>query len=47
MSVGRERVAYQVFGEGPSNLLFLIPAWLSVDALWENVGHLRVWRLAG
>jgi class 3 adenylate cyclase/alpha-beta hydrolase superfamily lysophospholipase len=46
VSLGRERVAYQVFGEGDQGLLFLLPVWLSVDALWENVGHLRIWRLA-
>jgi pimeloyl-ACP methyl ester carboxylesterase len=46
VSVGRDRVAYQVFGEGERDLLFLGPPWLSVDAVWENVGHLRIWRLA-
>jgi hypothetical protein len=47
VSVGRDRVAYQVFGEGERDLLFLGPPWLSVDAVWENVGHLRIWRHVG
>jgi pimeloyl-ACP methyl ester carboxylesterase len=46
VSIGRDRVAYLVFGNGPANALFLTPAWVSVDAQWENVGVLRIWRLA-
>lgn len=45
LGVGRDRVAYQVFGEGPADLLLLAPAWVSVDAQWENVANLRMWRL--
>jgi class 3 adenylate cyclase/pimeloyl-ACP methyl ester carboxylesterase len=46
LDVGSERIAYQVFGNGPTDALFLTPAWVSVDAQWEHVGILRIWRLA-
>lgn len=45
--LGRDRIAYQVFGEGSVDCLMFFPPWLSVDALWENAGHLRMWRLSG
>lgn len=43
--VGRDRIAYQVFGDGPGDPLVLGPAWVSVDAQWENVSSLRMWRV--
>src|SRR5207237_761810 len=41
VSVGRDRVAYQVWGEGPRDVLFLKAFAASVDAMWEHPGHLR------
>lgn len=46
MSAGRERVAYQVWGEGP-DVLFLKAFGASVDAVWEHPGHLRWSRTLG
>jgi len=47
VSVGRDRVAYQVFGEGPTDVLFFKAFAASVDAIWEHPGHLRWNRLMG
>ncbi len=47
VSVGRDRVAYQIFGEGPTDVLFLKAFAASVDAIWEHPGHLRWQRLLG
>jgi class 3 adenylate cyclase/pimeloyl-ACP methyl ester carboxylesterase len=41
VGVGRERVAYQVFGDGAIDFLFLKAFLASVDAVWEHPGHLR------
>jgi class 3 adenylate cyclase/pimeloyl-ACP methyl ester carboxylesterase len=46
VSAGRERVAYQVWGEGP-DVLFLKSFAASVDATWEHPGHLRFSRTVG
>jgi class 3 adenylate cyclase len=46
-SVGRDRVAYQVFGDGAIDLLFLKAFGASVDSLWEHPGHLRWFRSLG
>ncbi|MCU1454604.1 MAG: family 3 adenylate cyclase [Acidimicrobiales bacterium] len=46
-SVGRERVAFQVFGEGDTVLLFLKSGLASVEMLWEHPGHLRAFRVLG
>ena len=45
MSIGRERVAFQVVGEGPPDVLFLKGWAASVDAIWEHPGHLRLLRV--
>jgi class 3 adenylate cyclase/pimeloyl-ACP methyl ester carboxylesterase len=47
VSVGRDRVAYQVFGDGPTDVLFLKAFGASVDAVWEHPGHLRWSRAIG
>jgi class 3 adenylate cyclase/alpha-beta hydrolase superfamily lysophospholipase len=47
VSVGRDRVAYQVWGEGPRDLVFLKVFAVSVDAIWEHPGHLRWTRTLG
>ena len=44
--LGRDRIAYQVFGEGPVDCLSLSPL-VSVDAIWEHPGHLRWARALG
>ncbi len=46
MSVGRDRVATQVYGDGPP-FLFLKAFGASVDAIWEHPGHLRFHRSMG
>jgi class 3 adenylate cyclase len=46
VSVGRDRIAYQVYGEGPA-FLFLKAYGASVDGLWEHPGHLRFARSMG
>jgi class 3 adenylate cyclase/alpha-beta hydrolase superfamily lysophospholipase len=46
-SVGRDRVAYVVWGEGPTDVWFLAQFGASVDAIWEHPGHLRWSRLLG
>ena len=43
VDVGRDRVAYQVQGDGPP-FLFLKAFGASVDGVWEHPGHLRFWR---
>jgi pimeloyl-ACP methyl ester carboxylesterase len=43
-TVGPDRIAYQVFGEGSTFLLHIKPLCGSVDLIWENVEHLRLWR---
>jgi class 3 adenylate cyclase len=47
VSVGRDRVAYVVWGEGPADVLFLAQFGASVDAIWEHPGHLRWTRTLG
>src|SRR5438552_14222552 len=47
VSVGRDRVAYQVWGEGPGDVVFLKAFAASVDAIWEHPGHLRWSRALG
>jgi pimeloyl-ACP methyl ester carboxylesterase len=47
VSVGRDRVAYVVWGEGPTDVLFLQQFGASVDAIWEHPGHLRWSRSLG
>ena len=47
VSVGRDRVAYVVWGEGPADVLFLASFGASVDAIWEHPGHLRWNRTVG
>jgi pimeloyl-ACP methyl ester carboxylesterase len=47
VSVGRERVAYVVWGEGPTDVWFLAQFGVSVDAIWEHPGHLRWSRSLG
>jgi len=47
VSVGRDRVAYVVWGEGPTDVLFLAQFGASVDAIWEHPGHLRWSRSLG
>src|SRR5438876_10771092 len=47
VSVGRDRVAYQVWGEGPRDVLSLKAFAASVDAIWEHPGHLRWARALG
>jgi class 3 adenylate cyclase len=44
LSVGGERLAYQVFGNGPVPTMHLSSWGRSVDAVWEHPGHLRIWR---
>src|SRR5690349_24063057 len=46
VDVGRDRVAFQVHGDGPP-FLFLKAFGASVDAVWEHPGHLRFWRSMG
>jgi class 3 adenylate cyclase len=46
LSVGRERVAHQVFGEGPTTLLLLQPPFISIEASWETAGQLRLLHVA-
>ncbi len=46
VSVGRDRVAYQVYGDGP-DFLFLKASGASVDGVWEHPGHLRFARSMG
>ncbi len=43
-TIGRDRIAYQAFGEGSTNLLHIKPLSGSVDLLWDSVAHLRLWR---
>jgi len=39
--VGEAYVGYQVFGDGPLDLVF-IPAWNSnIDVMWEDPWHAR------
>ena len=45
VSVGRDRVAFQVVGEGPPDVLLLKGWGASVDAVWEHPGHLRLFRM--
>jgi class 3 adenylate cyclase/pimeloyl-ACP methyl ester carboxylesterase len=47
VSVGRDRVAYVVWGDGPTDVLFLQQFGASVDAIWEHPGHLRWTRALG
>lgn len=47
VSVGRDRVAYVVWGDGPTDVLFLQQFGASVDAIWEHPGHLRWSRSLG
>jgi len=47
VSVGQDRVAYVVWGEGPADVLFLANFGASVDAIWEHPGHLRWTRTLG
>jgi class 3 adenylate cyclase/alpha-beta hydrolase superfamily lysophospholipase len=47
VSVGRDRVAYVVWGDGPTDALFLQSFGASVDAIWEHPGHLRWSRALG
>jgi class 3 adenylate cyclase len=47
VSVGQDRVAYVVWGEGPADVLFLAQFGASVDAIWEHPGHLRWNRTLG
>jgi class 3 adenylate cyclase len=47
VSVGRDRVAYVVWGEGTTDVLFLAQFGASVDAIWEHPGHLRWSRSLG
>ena len=47
VSVGQDRVAYVVWGEGPADVLFLAHFGASVDAIWEHPGHLRWNRTLG
>lgn len=47
MSVRRDRVAYVVWGDGPTAVLFLQQFGASVDAIWEHPGHLRWSRALG
>jgi class 3 adenylate cyclase/pimeloyl-ACP methyl ester carboxylesterase len=44
VSLGRDRLAYQAFGDGPTDLLHIKPLCGSVDSIWEHAGHLRIWR---
>ena len=47
VSVGRDRVAYVVWGDGPTDVLFHQQFGASVDAIWEHPGHLRWARALG
>jgi class 3 adenylate cyclase/alpha-beta hydrolase superfamily lysophospholipase len=47
VSVGRDRVAYIEWGEGPTAVWFLAQFGASVDAIWEHPGHLRWSRSLG
>jgi class 3 adenylate cyclase len=47
VSVGRDRVAYVVWGDGTTDVLFLAQFGASVDAIWEHPGHLRWSRSLG
>ena len=47
VSVGQDRVAYVVWGDGPTDVLFLQSFGASVDAIWEHPGHLRWARSLG
>jgi class 3 adenylate cyclase/pimeloyl-ACP methyl ester carboxylesterase len=42
--IGREHVAYQVVGDGPSDGIALTNWAGAVDAVWEHPSHLRIWR---
>lgn len=47
VSVGRDRVAYVVWGDGATDVLFLPSFGASVDSIWEHPGHLRWSRALG
>src|SRR5580765_58492 len=47
VSVGRDRVAYVVWGDGPTDVWFVAQFGASVDAIWEHPGHLRWARALG
>jgi class 3 adenylate cyclase len=47
VSVGRDRIAYVVWGDGPTDVWFLAHFGASVDAIWEHPGHLRWTRALG
>ena len=47
VSVGRDRVAYVVWGDGPTDVWFLAQYGASVDGIWEHPGHLRWSRSLG
>jgi class 3 adenylate cyclase len=44
LSLGEDRIAYQVFGDGDTHALHLKAFGASVDSIWEHAAHLRVWR---
>jgi class 3 adenylate cyclase len=43
-SIGGDRVAYQVLGEGPSDLVFSLGQWGHVDVDWEEPAIARFFR---
>lgn len=43
-SVGNDRVAYQVLGEGPRDLLWTTGYWSHLDIEWEDPGWARFFR---
>jgi pimeloyl-ACP methyl ester carboxylesterase len=36
-AVGAERIAYQVLGDGPRDLVWLGPWWSHIDGRWEDL----------
>jgi class 3 adenylate cyclase len=40
-------IAYQVFGQGPVDFLWLTEPFSPCEALWEHPAHLRLWRWLG
>lgn len=47
VSVGRDRVAYQVFGSGPRDLLVTNGMWSHIDVQWEDPAFVRFQRRLG
>ncbi|HKY92847.1 MAG TPA: alpha/beta fold hydrolase, partial [Nevskiaceae bacterium] len=46
-TVGNDRVAYQVSGNGPRDLVYTSGFWSHLDVQWEDAGHARMFRRLG